>query len=105
MSFTPQALAGLGLAMAVLAEEQPEDQDEADLLTLTGLGLFAAQVVLSSNTMPMDDDLLGDNSDDEEHDWYDYRGPYNILKSSDTLPIMLEHTNDAWFRQFFRYVP
>lgn len=89
MILTSTSLAGLLMTMISIL---PGGAIPAEPLLLLGLSLFAIES--ASN---------GDANDEDNYVSND-RGPYNIIKSQDTLHIMLEHANNTWYRQFFRYV-
>ena len=65
-----------------------------DFLPLIGF------VVLWFDFMSSSEQLDDEDTDEEAF----RRGPYMLLKSTDTLPTMLRHESLRWVRFFFRFV-
>jgi hypothetical protein len=88
---TLTALAGLLVALVSILPSVSPTSPEPVLLVL-GLGLFATEMANCSHDCDSDED-----SPSGSH------GPYTLLKSQDMLSVMMQHDNNVWYCQFFRY--
>jgi hypothetical protein len=93
MSFSTYGIGAL--LLTTLAALDIEHSFGDDFLPLIGV------VVLWFDFMSNSGGLEDEDEDEEAL----CRGPYALLKSADTLPMMLRHESLKWVRFFFRFVP
>jgi hypothetical protein len=90
-------LAGFGIT----ADADDSDSSDEEILLLSGMAMTAFQHLTTQ--LP---DRFATILDEDSRAWTRYSAErvYDVAKSQDLLPTMLNHDRVAWYRQFFRYV-
>ena len=89
---SPTSLTGLLCAAMAMSGYVSDNNDDNNALAVIGM------LILVCDAAVIDPAKEGDDEPNDPR-----RGPYGIVKSN-TLSVMMCHTDDMWHRQFFWFV-